>query len=280
MGTQNLHVVGGTVGTSPGLVFTAGGGATGTINIDYDGVMEGNNLTGITVDLSEALGYRLGKQIPMTANFRINYLRFGIRNVNDGNDNNGHNYFAGDWEWYTPTKHRVDAVQAWRGLEKRMEEDEVDHGLMSGTPDDEYKGFRYGWFTNAEVSHATGGAPAELPNGYALTAMLNVYNSAMENDGQPTRGRNLWDRKVGRSSHLGTHAQCVNGEFDGAFDSIYTANIQDGEWHAPDGHAIEVLGGLLRLNITHSSTNSLLAQAIADDFQVYIDVGVSGWSSW
>lgn len=280
MGTQNLHVVGGTVDVSPGLKFTDGGGSQGTINIDNDGVMEGSNTTSIVIDLSEALGYRLGKQIPMTANFRVNYLRFGVRNVNDTNDNNGPNYFAGDWEWYTPTKHRVDAVQAWRGLEKRMEEDEVDHGLMMGTTDDEYKGFRFGFAANSDVTHATGGAPAELTNGYCLAQMLQVYNSALDNDGNPTRGRNIWDRKVGRSSHLGTHANCINGEFDGVANQFYTASIQDGVWIAPDGHAIEVLGGLLKLNITHSSTNQPTVQLIQDDFQVYLDIGVSGWSSW
>jgi len=273
MPQQALHLVGGTVGYSPGLQFIDGG-SNNDIDIDADGVMGESTI--ICVDLSEALGYRLGKQIPMTANFRVNYLRFGLRNKNDTNDNDGPNYFVGDWEFYSPTKHRVDAVQAWRGLEKRMEEDEVDSGLLGSTPQDQYTGFRFGWSSNTNITHATGGAPAELATGYALAQMLSVYNSALDGDGVPTRTRAIWDRKVGRSSHIGTHAVANNG--DGQIGSSTFADIKDGIFTAPSGHCLEVLGGLMVLNITHSSPNT--PQIFDDDFEVYLDIGVSGWSSW
>jgi len=273
MPQQALHVVGGTVGVSPGMIFNDGG-SNNNIDIDADGVM--GDTTRIVLDLSEMLGYRLGKQISMTANFRVNYLRFGLRNVNDTNDNDGPNYFAGDWEWYSPTKHRVDAVQAWRGLEKRMEEDETHTGLLGSTPQDIYTGFRFGFLTDTDITHPTAGAPAELANGYSLVDMLASYNGAMENDGLPTRTRNIWDRKVGRSNHMGTHAVCNNG--DGQIGSTTFTDIQDGVWTAPSGHCLEVLGGLLVLNITQSSLNT--PQLIDDDFEVYLEVGISGWSSW
>ena len=57
-----------------------------------------------------------------------------------------------------------------------------------------------------------------------------------------------------------------------------SANIRDFQWTAPDGHAIEVMGGLLIINVTHSSVDNV--QNIDDDFDLHIDVGVSGWSSW
>lgn len=272
MPQQAIHIVGGTTDISPGVKFIDGG-TNSDIDIDADGVMSGGNITKIVIDLSECLGYRLGKQIPMTANFRVNYLRFGLRNVDDANDNDGPNYFAGDWEWYAPTKHRIDALQAWRSLERRMEEDETDQGLMQGTPSDEYRGFRFGWYNASDVSTATAGAPPELANGYAITTMISEYNGAMDNDGNPTKTGAIWDRKVGRSSHLGTHAVANNNT-----DDNQNAMIQDGVWIAPSGHCIEVVGGLLVLNITHSSPDT--AQIVDDDFQVYVDVGVSGWSSW
>ena len=281
MPTQNLHLVGGMARDSDTDLNSPGIYSPGfPLDQDADGVIEPTK--SVICDLSEMLSYRLGKQIPMTANFRINYLKVSLRNVNDGNDNDGPNYFAGDWEWYTPTAHRIDAVQAWRGLERRLEEDEVDIGLMQGKVDDEYKGFRFGWNHSNTIKHATPGAPAELPNGYALTQMLSVYNDALDNDGAPTRGRSLWDRKVGRSSHLGWSAVCENGFFQdvpGPVNENYdTAFIRDGEWTAPHGHAIEVLGGLLVLNITHSSVDNV--QNIDDNFHLQIDIGVSGWSSW
>ena len=273
MPQQTLHLVGGTVGISPGMRFNTGGPIS--IDIDADGVMSGGSTTKIVLDLSEMLGYRLGKQIPMTANFRVNYLRFGLRNQDDANDNDGPNYFAGDWEWYTPNKHRIDAVQAWRSLERRMEEDETDSGLMqSASSEDAYRGFRFGWLSDTDVSHTTAGAPPELADGYSLVPMISVYNNALDNDGFPTKDGAIWDRKVGRSSHLGTHAVCINGEeAEGS-----TAHIEDGEWTAPSGHCIEVVGGLLVLNITHSSVDT--PQLVDDDFEVHLDVGVSGWSSW
>lgn len=275
MPQQASHIVGGTVGYSPGLEFTVGG-ASNNIDIDADGVMINSTTTKIVIDLSECLGYRLGKQIPMTANFRVNYLRFGLRNEDDTNDNDGQNYFAGDWEWYSPTKHRIDAVQAWRGLERRMEEDDTDIGLMQGTDMDAYKGFRFGWDMASDINFSTPGAPSDhLPDGYALAPMVAYYNDALDNDGAPTKSGAIWDRKVGRSSHLGTHAVCSNGE---GGTTTFIADIEDGVWIAPAGHCIEVLGGLLVLNITHTSADT--PQSFDDDFRVYLDIGVSGWSSW
>lgn len=285
MPTQNLHIVGGNIGGyefddgSPGIKIIAGGFP---IDQDADGVMEGFSRRTIVLDLSEMLGYRLGKQIPMTANFRVNYLSIGLRNVNDGNDNDGPNYFAGDWEWYTPTKHRVDAVQAWRQLEKRIEEHDSDQEGIFVSSEDRYKGFRYGWTHSEEqVQHVTMGAPGELPNGYNLVDMLTTYNAGL-NQGTPSQSNAIWDRKVGRSSHLGWSAVCENGEFrDGPLldnDNFDTANIRDFQWTAPHGHAIEVMGGLLIINVTHSSVDNI--QNIDDDFDLHIDVGVSGWSSW
>jgi len=103
--------------------------------------------------------------------------------------------------------------------------------------------------------------------------MLAYYNAALDNDGIPTKGGSIWDRKVGRSSHMGTHAIANNDTDDGL-----NAEINDGVWIAPSGHCIEVVGGLLVLNITHSSPNT--PQVYDDDFRVYLDIGVSGWSSW
>jgi len=284
MPTQNLHMVGGLVAAidpvhnSPGLKVTQG---TWPLDIDADGTMPlGSTRRQVVCDLSEMLGYRLGKQIPMTANFRINYLKISLRNVDDANDNDGPNYFAGNWEWYSPTKHRVDAVQAWRQLEKRLEEDDADAEGLFVSSEDRYKGFRFGFASGSDVAHATLGAPSELTSGYNIVQMLDTYNAGL-NNGVPPQTNAIFDRKVGRTSRLGWSAVCNNGEFiDQATDDdpVNTAFIRDGEWTAPHGHAIEVMGGLLVINFTHSSIDTV--QSIDDDFQVFVDIGVSGWSSW
>lgn len=279
MPNQAMHIVGGRVSGSPGIRVIEG---TWPIDQDADGVLEGTStFRRIVVDLSEVLAYRLGKQIPMTANFRINYLRIGLRNVDDVNDNSGTTYFAGTSEWYHPSKHRIDAVQAWRQLEKRLEEDDADsEGLFVATAD-RYKGFRYGFLHDTDVNHPTGGSPTALTNGYNIVEMLSTYNSGLKNEGIPTQDNAIWDRLVGRSSKMGWHAMAQSREFiDQATDNdpVDAARIQDYEWTAPAGHNIEVMGGLLVINVEHSNTDTV--QSFDDDFDFQIDVGISGWSSW
>ena len=255
------------------------------MDIDADGVMPpGSTKRRIVCDISELLGYRLGKQIPQTATFRVNHLRVGLRNVDDSNDNNGPNYFAGTWEFYTPTKHRIDAIQAYRKWAKHQKSldpnDSNEFAAIYGEADtDDYKGIRFGWELESDVTAATESEYSSNP--FALTDMLTEYNDGLEDDGQPSKRRAIWDRKVGRSSHVSWHAICNNGEFvDGIVenDPIDTAFIQDGVWTAPSGHCLEIIGGLLVLNIRYSSTDTV--QLIDDDFSLTIDIGVSGWSTW
>lgn len=286
MSNQQLHLLSGRVKTtdpdnnSPGLVVTEG---SFPIDIDADGVLEGTgNSRRIVCDLSQMLGYRLGKQIPMNATFRVNHLSISARNVDDSNDNDGPNYFAGDWEWYSPTKHRIDAVQAWRMLEKKLEEEDADAEGLFVSSEDRYKGFRFGFIRATDVAYATGGAPAQLSNGYALVDMLSTYNSGLTNGGVPTQTNPIWDRKVGRSSHLSWSLTVNNGEFIDQLgienDPVNTAFIQDATWTAPSGHCIEVIGGLMVINVTHSNTDTV--QTVDDDFQFEVNIGVSGWSTW
>lgn len=281
MPNQAMHIVGGRMSASPspGIKLIEG---NWPVDQDADGVLEGTSTyRRIVVDLSEALGYRLGKQVSQTANFRVNYIRIGLRNVDDANDNDGTTYFAGTTEWYSPSKHRIDAVQAWRQLEKRLEEDDADdEGLFVATQD-RYKGFRYGWTNQTDISYATAGAPSALPNGYALVDMVSIYNGGL-NDGVPPQNNAIFDRKVGRSSKLGWSAMAQSREFiDQAGienDPVDAARIQDYEWTAPAGHNIEVMGGLLIINVEHSNTDTV--QNFDDDFDFQIDIGISGWSSW
>lgn len=281
---QALHIVGGQVSTSPSPGFNVIEG-TFPIDIDADGEMPpGVTKRKIVCDLSEMLSYRLGKQIPQTATFRVNYLRVGLRNVDDANDNDGPNYFAGTWEWYHPTKHRIDAVQAYRQWAKVSQEANSSDAsefsaIYDGADSDDYKGIRFGWENETDVSHSTISGSATNP--FALVDMLAEYNDGLVNDGLPTKNRALWDRKVGRSSNLGWHAVCVNGEFIDGFsedDPINTAFIEDSQWTAPAGYCLEVMGGLLVLNVRYSSTDTV--QNIDDDFNLQVDIGISGWSQW
>lgn len=256
------------------------------MDIDADGVMApGSTKRVIVCDLSEMLSYRLGKQIPQTATFRVNHLGISLRNVDDANDNDGPNYFAGTWEWYAPTKHRIDAIQAYRKWAKVSQEsissDTAEFSALYANADsDEYKGIRFGWAAESDVAHATASGSATNP--FALIDMFDEYNDGLENDGLPTKNRALWDRKLGRSNHLGWSASCTNGEFVAGLvlsnENYDVAGIRDFMWTAPSGHCIEVLGGLLIINIRHSSVDT--TQLVDDDFDLQVDIGVSGWSAF
>lgn len=272
MPNQAMHIVGGLAESSsstPGIQLITG---ELPIDIDADGVYTGASVTQIVLDLSELLGYRLGKQLPMTANYRVNYIRIGARNVDDLNDNDDSQYFAGKVSFFSPSKHRIDAVQAWRMLEKELEREDADTEGLFVSSDNKYKGFRFGWFNDTDISHPTLGAPAQLPNGYSLVDMISTYNSGLHN-GVPPQTNAIFDRKVGRSSSMGWSLSVSNEDEEGK-----NAFISDYEWVAPAGHNIEVVGGLLVLSVEYCSTDT--ANAFDDDFNLQIDVGVSGWSSW
>ena len=284
MPQQALHIVGGLVtdNPSPGLKVIEG---DWPLDIDADGVMPaGSTKRVIVCDLAHMLSYRLGKQIPQTATFRINHLQIGLRNVDDVNDNDGPNYFAGTWEWYAPTKHRVDAIQAYRKWAKTLKEDlsgdAVEFSaLYANAESDDYRGLRFGWHNPSDVDYATSG---NSTNPFAIVDMFEEYNDGLENDGLPTKNRALWDRKLGRSNHLGWTAVCNNGEFVDQLgpedDPINTAMIRDGVWTAPSGHCIEVVGGLMLINIYHSNTDTV--QSVDDDFNLRVSIGISGWSAF
>lgn len=286
MSNQQLHLCSGRIKSddntlnAPGLKVISG---SFPIDIDADGVMEGTATSRIIVcDLTEMLGYRLGKQLPQNATYRVNHLSISARNVDDTNDNDGPNYFAGDYEWYSPTKHRIDGIQAWRMLEKEIERADADvEGIFVSTGD-RYKGFRFGWTNATDISYPTLGAPAALTNGYNLVEMLRTYNDGLMNDGVPTQNNPIWDRKVGRSSHLSWSLTTNNGMIEDTIgpvnQPIDNALIQDAVWTAPSGHCIEIIGGLLVINVTHSLTDTV--QSFDDDFEFEVNIGVSGWSTW
>lgn len=254
------------------------GAGNNDVDIDNDGVMP---TTQGVIDLSEALSYRLGRQIPMCANFRINYIRVSLRNVDDVVDNAQGAFFQGDFGYYSPQKHRIDALQAWRKYNKENEKQAVDGTGMFISDEKWYKGFRFGWTNQNQINYPSSGAPAQLPNGYELVQMLNHYENSITdtNGGGVEYGNALYDRRVGRASRLHWSADITNTEdVDNAIENIYAPRVNDFIWTAPSGHNIVVMGGLMEFNVTHSSTDA--PGTVDDDYEITIDIGVSGWQPW
>ncbi|MEK9918979.1 MAG: hypothetical protein VW496_06265 [Pelagibacteraceae bacterium] len=281
MANQELHMISGTLQnqqiTARGFHWVQGAN-NDDIDIDNDGVMTATQ--GI-IDLSEALSYRLGRQIPMCANFRINYIRVSLRNMDDASDNAQGAFFQGDFGYYTPQKHRIDALQAWRKYVKENEKQEVDGTGMFISNEKWYKGFRFGWTGSGEINYPSANPPALLPNGYNMIDMLSHYENSISdtNGGGIDYGNAIYDRRVGRASRLHWSADIMNVEdVDVAVENIYAPKVNDFVWTAPAGHNIVVMGGLMEFNVTHSSTDA--PGAVDDDYEVVIDLGVSGWQPW
>ena len=96
----------------------------GQIDADADGVYTSNN--NIIVDLSDMCSQIVGRQCPMTANYRVTGIHMSMRNVDDANDNNTSTVLQGVVAWRKPTSHLIDAVQAHRTALKAASMDGID----------------------------------------------------------------------------------------------------------------------------------------------------------
>ena len=134
------------------------------------------------VDISHLLSEQLGKQMSMTATYRVKGLHLSLRNKDDLNDNNYGLAIGGGVEWYCPTKHRVDAIQYAREYLR-----DLNAGLRS---DDQnpfspyvdmksYKGLRFHWYAQSEIDAAMEDETSVLPgDDFTLSNILEFYNRA------------------------------------------------------------------------------------------------------
>lgn len=281
---RELHIVKATVGVNPGTSWIEGGT---TVDIDNDGVFEPRPRA--VIDLSEMLSYRLGRQIPQCANYRVSYISIGMRNVNDLQDNDAGAHFSGTMEWYSPTKHRVEGMQAWRKLERHLQKS-VTTAEGFFMPDEKYyKGFRVGMTTQVDVSHPTiagAGLVGALPDGYNLVDCLAFYEKSLtDTNGNGVEYDNaLYDRRVGRTTHLDWSTDIMNNmiDTDGVNSHTSFQQINDFQWTAPSGTALSVLNGLLILNFEHCSTDEWVVGTNLDDddFEIDVTIGIEGWTPW
>ncbi|AXH76826.1 MAG: hypothetical protein [Cressdnaviricota sp.] len=91
------------------------------ISPDSDGVFGTTKY--VLVDLSKLLSVKLGRQMPMTATYRLKGFQIGLRNVDDADDNDRSAFMGGTVFYHSPTKHKIDALQAARFVERHNEID-------------------------------------------------------------------------------------------------------------------------------------------------------------
>lgn len=254
-----------------GWVTWVAGASSNDIDIDNDGVMPDTRLI---IDISQALSQRLGKQMSMMSTYKVNYIGIQLVNVDDVNDNDGAAEFSGRIHYYEPSKHRIDAMQLARQTEKAAETVDVDSNSFLLRTTNVYNGMRFNWDSDSQVAYATAEGFSALTGGFwDLNELFFVYDS-MLGDKMSDAVNKLWANRTGYESQLG---------FTVAYQNSQGANLQG---YSPlnrpfifqSSNPIEVLGGLLMIDFENSSTDT--PQAIDDDYQVMITIGVSGWSDF
>tara|TARA_B110000444_G_C18815172_1_gene584734 strand:+ start:417 stop:1247 length:831 start_codon:yes stop_codon:yes gene_type:complete len=264
-------------------VCTLNGPPANNYSADNDGVM-GSSHT-ILVDLSQALSQRLGRQMSMMSTYKVDYVRIDVLNVDDLNDNNSGVFFQGQISYHHPTAHKVNAMQLARQIENADGADEP--GDMFGPLDNQrtYKGMRFGWSSDNQVAFQTGESFSVLSGQqWDLAELFTIYEASQTQDSDYTNA--LWTSgRCGYPNQMAWSAGVTNmSQTQAAANTELDSGTQD-NWNPTatpyESHKrLDVLGGLLLIETTHSCVDDGDVTTLDDNYQYRVTVGVSGWSDF
>ena len=272
---------------------------------DNDGEIEDSYYNGC-IDLTEIMSLQLGKQLSQMANYRLSYVQIDLRNVNNTLDNDASLCVGGHLQWYSPTKHRVDALQALRDVD-RMER-KLNDVISAGSPGfpfsfsdgKNYSGLRFNFKSDDEVDDAAPNRFSSIFSGseYSLVETLVHYNTAMggtpEDEGYDTSGMGqaLWETRTGSGLDSRDSVYWVTSYQNRITDMSglgFTPETDgdDSEFHSPvsrpwtldlGNRYVSVLGGLLHLDVIHSNTDT--AGLAEDEYFIQVSLGIEGWEEF
>lgn len=275
MGT---HYISRTISTeSNDWVKWIDGASFGDIDIDNDGEMP---LTRALIDISQGLSQRLGRQMSMYSTYTVDYLSIQLINVDDTTQDNYQGAeFGGKVAWYTPTKHRIDALQLMRQVEKAVESTEIDGDSWLLSLEKDYLGVRFNWDADHQIDSPTGESFALLAGTqWDMAELFEIYSDM---EGLPVQHNALWTHRTGYTDNISWNAYYRNNaiDTDGLNATVYQP--QSNIFQMTNMNA-EVLGGLMCINVTNSSTDvpELIGLLQDDDYRLLITVGISGWSDF
>lgn len=277
----------------------------GTLQLDNDGEIKPKFRA--ICDISHGLSTVLGKQLPMTATYRVTGFHLGIRPVDDllsdDNEADAAGQFGGSVRWITPTKHRVNAIKEARKVSKEMaiidsktatasndQGENIGHKswLDPSAGQADYKGFRFGYRTETDVIYPTRenftGFGDAVESGYAsyclfsddgALGIMQAYNTHIDGTGEEGRSRRLWANRIGAFTKTGIPFMVgwQNGENE-------TPGNHDFNYQCPAGFHIDVLGGILVIDVDYSLVESTFLPDNDDDYYLEVAVEVAGWSEW
>jgi len=263
------------VGTTPWCKFIYNddsGADNQTIDGDEDGFFTERNT--ILLDLTQGLSEKLGRQMSQMATYEVEYIRIELANFDHPtNDNEAGLSVSGHVQYWSPTAHRVDAMQMARQLEKAHESTQFDDDSFLLSTDRDYKGIRFNWDADGQVKHATKEAFTQLGGTeWDLSELMGVYG--MMQDPASTYSNALWTNRCGQVSTQGFETSYTN------YTQLTGSNMYDPESRAyVFEKPISVLGGLMAIDFYHSSVGSSL-NTFDDDYLVQVTVGIKGWSDF
>jgi hypothetical protein len=256
------------------------------------------------VDISRILSEQLGKQMSMTSTYRVKGLHVSLRNVDNTNDNNYGITCGGRVQWYTPTKHRIDAIQYAREYMR-----DLNAGLRSddGSPfapyadQKSYRGLRFNWDADGQVRADLEDETSVLPgDNWSLYNILHYYNRAKGGDpsdegylSDGTMGSALWNTRTGtndpdsmywnagyRNSALQDIGDVITSGIDQGIDWIFQPESHPWDWDAGSANHLPVLGGLMRFTFDHTNTDNPRFGDVNDEYYLQVSIMIEGWEEF
>lgn len=248
-----------------------GGSNAQSIDGDEDGFFTSHNR--ILIDLSHGLSQKLGRQLSQMSTYELDYLKIEMVNFDDANDNEAGLQVSGDIYYWSPTAHRIDAMQMARQLEKHYESSEVDEDSFLLSTDRDYKGMRFNYDADSQVKFATKENFSVLAGTeWDMNELMGVYGNMQAPASNYSNA--LWTNRCGGPNSMGFDCSYTN------YTRLTGANNFDPKSDPFEmTKPISVLGGLLMVNFTHSSVGSTL-NTNDDDYLIRVTVGVKGWSDF
>lgn len=232
----------------------------------------------VYIDLSQAMSQRLGRQMSQFSTYRVSYISIELRNVDDAFDNEGGLILQGQCKYFSPTKHRIDALKLARMVEKHIESGEVDADSWLLSNQEDYRGLRFNMDGDGQTTFATSESLSALPETeWQMQDLFDVYDIQL---GVATQQNALWaSGRTGYTNSIGWSTSFENSYEADAGTNTNPLHVNPFVFQTDHQGALEVLGGLLKLDITHSNVEHSedLDDTNDDDYQMYVTIGVDGW---
>lgn len=251
------------------------------------------------VDLTGLLSEQLGKQMGMMSTYRVKGIQMSLRNVDDVNDNNYGLAVGGRIRWYSPTQHRIDALQHARDYMRSRtydgQEESTDNPFSSWPDDKKYKGLRFNWTEDADGVHGANSDFTTILAGsdFSMTQIFEHYNLAIGGlpaeegyDSSGGVGDALWNTRTGtlETDTLYWNTYYRNSAYqDGTgFENAFIFQPETGPWEyqCPANTHLSVLGGLMQFSIMHTNTENPRAGDVDDDYYIHCSIQIEGWSDF